>query len=478
MLPPMRLRTWLLCLALLGAAAAAADVPADSPEAAAAAPEKAEPPPTGAPAPRPVLREDEASSWAGRGQSLLGIFALLGIGFALSGDRRRIPWRVVGVGTALQLVFAVLVLKTSPGRAFFGAMNDAIVAHLDFTQEGSAFLFRSFVTGKVEPGLVSFTFNVLPTIVFFSSLMTVLYHLGLVQRVVSGLAWLMQRTMRTSGAETLSTAGNIFLGQTEAPLLVKPYVARMTRSELYCVMVGGMSSTAGGVMAAYVGILKGAFPDIAGHLLAASVLSAPATLVFSKLILPETETPETHGVLGLDGEKVDANAIDAAARGASEGLQLAFNVAAMLLAFIALLALLNAGLGWLGGLAGFPQLSFQVVAGWAFWPFAFLMGVPPAECAAVGQLLGEKVILNEFVAYAHLGDLLRDQAGALGYRGVTVATYALSGFANFSSIAIQIGGIGSLAPSRRGDIARLGVKAVIGGSLASFMTAAVAGLLL
>lgn len=424
------------------------------------------------------LARPETADWLGRAQSAFGILGLIGIGVLLSKDRRRIPWRVVGVGTLLQLLFALIVLKSAPGRAFFGGMNDAIVQLLGFSQAGADFLFRSFVTGKVEPGLVAFAFNVLPTIVFFSALMTVLYHLGIVQRVVAGLAWLMQRTMKTSGAETLSTAGNIFLGQSEAPLLIRPYLAKMTESELFCVMVGGMSSTAGGVLAAYVGMLKGSFPDIAGHLLAASVLSGPATLVFAKLLIPEREVPETAGVTKLkEGEKLDANVIDAAARGSNEGLSLAFNIAAMLIAFIALIALINALVGWAGGLAGVEALSLQKVAGWLFWPLAFLMGVPPSECATIGGLLGEKTVINEFVAYAHLGELLANGT-PLSYRAVTIASYALSGFANFASIAIQVGGIGALVPSRRADLARLGLRAVVGGSLASFQTAAIAGLLL
>ncbi len=424
------------------------------------------------------LARPESADWLGRAQSAFGILGLIGIGVLLSKDRRRIPWRVVGVGTLLQLLFALIVLKSAPGRAFFAGMNDAIVQLLGFSQAGADFLFRSFVTGKVEPGLVAFAFNVLPTIVFFSALMTVLYHLGIVQRVVAGLAWLMQRTMKTSGAETLSTAGNIFLGQSEAPLLIRPYLAKMTESELFCVMVGGMSSTAGGVLAAYVGMLKGSFPDIAGHLLAASVLSGPATLVFAKLLIPEREVPETAGVTKLqEGEKLDANVIDAAARGSNEGLSLAFNIAAMLIAFIALIALLNAVVGWAGGLAGVEALSLQKIAGWLFWPLAFLMGVPPSECATIGGLLGEKTVINEFVAYAHLGELLASGT-PLSYRAVTIASYALSGFANFASIAIQVGGIGALVPSRRADLARLGLRAVVGGSLASFQTAAIAGLLL
>jgi len=305
---------------------------------------------------------------------------------------------------------------------------------------------------------------------------------------VKKVAWVMMRTMGTSGAETLSSAGNIFLGQTEAPLLIKPFVKTMTKSELHAVMTGGFATVAGGVMAAYVGMLLHVFPDIAGHLMAASVMSAPAGLVFAKLMFPEKEEPLTRGQLKVEVEKVDANAIDAAARGAGEGLTLALNVGAMLLAFIALIAMLNALLGWFGNVvhltpllqasgwldAGHP-LSLEAILGWILAPLAWLMGVPWKDAPVVGSLLGIKTVLNEFVGYLQLTTAIPEQG--LSPRSVIIASYALCGFANFSSIAIQIGGIGGLAPGRRSDIAQLGMRAMIAGTLASFMTATIAGML-
>jgi len=427
----------------------------------------------------------------------------------LSADRRAIPWRILAWGTVLQFVFALFILRTPVGESIFDAVNDVIVALLGFTVEGARFIFGDLVWNNVPvgvgaaggnapivatPGTVAqtgafFAFNVLPTIIFFSSLMTVLYYLGVMQKVVKGMAWVMMRTMRTSGAETLSAAGNIFLGQTEAPLLIKPFVERMTLSELHTVMVGGFATVAGGVMAAYVGMLVFHFPDIAGHLLAASVMSAPAALVFGKLMFPEKEEPETRGSLRSDVARIDANVIDAAARGAGDGLRLAANVGAMLLAFIALIALLNALLGWAAGWTGLtgvlqnaglldPGQAFNLesLLGWLLAPLAWLMGVPWADATTVGSLLGVKTVLNEFVAYLQLSSLLSSDAG-LSPRSIIIATYALCGFANFSSIAIQIGGIGGIAPSRRSDLARLGLRAMIAGTLAAFMTATVAGLL-
>ncbi|MDQ3389344.1 MAG: NupC/NupG family nucleoside CNT transporter, partial [Gemmatimonadota bacterium] len=385
-------------------------------------------------------------------------------------------------------------LKTAPGRQLFELLNTIFTSLLGYTTEGARFIFGNLVLNNVPVGasdgpmgLVSgptawantgafFAFNVLPTIIFFSSLMTLLYYLGVMQLLVKGFAWVMLRTMRISGAESLSAAGNIFMGQTEAPLLVKPFVRTMTRSELHSVMTGGFATVAGGVLAAYVGLLVAYFPSIAGHLIAASVMSAPAALAISKVMYPETEEPDTRGEMKIELEKVDANAIDAAARGASEGLGLALNVAAMLLAFIALLALFNGLLGWAAGLFGL-ELSIQMILGWIGAPLAWLMGTPWKDAMIVGTLIGEKTALNEFVAYLHLAEIL--QSGTeLSARSVVIATYALCGFANFSSIAIQIGGIGGLAPERRSDLSRLGLRAMIAGTLASFMTACMVGILL
>ncbi len=442
------------------------------------------------------------STWANRLQSIIGILGLLGLAWLLSTNRKAVDWRMVMWGTALQLIFAFLVLVTPPGRWFFSKMNDVVVTLLGFTEQGASFVFGNLIHNNVPVGtpidpdspLMSpvlphmqtgwanvgsfFAFNVLPTIIFFSSLMTVLYHLGVMQHVVNFFTRIMQRTMKTSGSETLSAAANIFLGQTEAPLCVKPYVNTMTNSELMAIMVGGFANTAGGVLAAYVGMLKGYFPDIAGHLISVSVMSAPASLVIAKLMHPETEPSMTRGDVKMNVEKIDANVIDAAARGASEGLTLSLNVAAMLIAFIALVAVLNAGISSVAGIFGHPEVNLQVVFGYVFWPLAWLMGISPSDCAITGQLLGTKTVLNEFVAYLDLSQLLQNTPDAISDRSKIIVTYALCGFANFASIAIQIGGIAGIAPTRRSDLARLGLRAMIGGSLATFMCAAIAGLLI
>jgi CNT family concentrative nucleoside transporter len=417
-------------------------------------------------------------------QSLIGMVILLGIAYAMSTDRKKISLRIVGWGLGLQFMFAVLVLKTAPGRWLFDQLNDLVMALLGYTNAGSSFIFGSLLqtslpvlkageeVGKADLGFI-FAFQVLPTIIFFSSLMAVMYHIGIMQFLVSIVARVMFFTMKTSGAETLSAAGNIFVGQTEAPLLIKPFVDKMTMSELNAVMTGGFATVAGGVMAAYVGMLSGAFPDIAGHLIAASVMSAPAALVVAKIMLPETEVAATSGVLELTIEKVDVNVMDAAARGASEGMTLALNVAAMLLAFLALVAMINGFIGWTGGMLGFEALTLETIVGYLFWPLAWAMGVPAAECADIGRLLGLKTILNEFVAY---GELVHVAPG-LSHRSGVVATYALCGFANLGSIGIQLGGIGGIAPERRGDLARVAFRAMIAGTLAAFLTANIAGML-
>lgn len=451
---------------------------------------------SGSDAPLGAIGQSLDTSLADRARSLLGLLLLAGVAWGFSTNRRRIDWRLVGWGIGLQLAFAVFILKTPLGAQIFSSVNEVVVALLGFTVDGARFIFGDLVFNSVpvgegvagtnapvavEPGRVAqtgafFAFNVLPTIIFFSSLMTVMYHLGVMQRIVKGFAWVMQRTMHTSGAETLSAAGNIFVGQTEAPLLIKPFVATMTRSELMAVMTGGFATVAGGVLAAYVGMLVAFFPDIAGHLMAASVMSAPAALVCAKLLVPEEEVPVTAGRLEVEVERPDANVIDAAARGASEGLGLALNVGAMLLAFIALVQLLNALLGWSGGLIGLDGVTLESLLGMALAPVAWLMGVPWHDAAVVGELMGLKTVLNEFVAYLQLSTILSGDAG-LEPRSIIIATYALSGFANFSSIAIQIGGIGGIAPERRSDLSRLGLRAMVGGSIAAFMTATVAGML-
>lgn len=443
---------------------------------------------------RLAREEAEGSSMAERLQSLFGLVVFVGLAWAISVQRSAVRWKPVIVGVALQLGFGLLILKTWIGHETFDRLNRVFVALLGYTTEGARFIFGNLVLPNVPVGPSDgpfgavpatgtwantgalFAFNVLPTIIFFSSLMTLLYYMGVMQLVVKAFAWVMVRAMGTSGAESLNAAGNIFVGQTEAPLLIKPFVGSMTKSELHAVMTGGFATVAGGVLAAYVGMLVAYFPDIAGHLIAASVMSAPAALAISKVMYPETEEPVTRGAVRVELETPDANVIDAAARGAAEGLQLALNVGAMLLAFIALIALVNGLLGWAAGLFGY-ELTLQAILGWIGAPFAWLMGVPWQDSLAVGALIGEKTAVNEFVAYLHLAELL--QGGAdLSARSVTIATYALCGFANFSSIAIQIGGIGGIAPERRHDLSRLGLRAMVAGTLAAFMTACVVGMLL
>lgn len=445
-----------------------------------------------------IQTSDIGVSWGERFISLLGLGLFVLLGYALSTNRKAIRWNTIGYGLVLQFVFAIIVLKTGVGRSFFSTLNDLVGALLGFSTEGAKFVFGNLVYPNVPVGVPAgpapafgyvaggeswantgalFAFGVLPTILFVSSLMAVLYHLGIMQRVVQVMAWVMARSMKTSGAESLSAAANIFVGQTEAPLLVRPFVGDMTRSELHAVMVGGMATVAGGVMAAYVGMLQSSFPDIAGHLLAASVLSAPAALVMAKLMVPEEETPRTAGQVKVVVERIDANVIDAASRGAAEGLTLALNVAAMLIAFIALVAMINSILSHVGAGVGLDGLSLQVILGYIFWPVAWVMGIPAADCTFIGQLLGERFILNEFISYLHLSQAL-NEGQDISPRAVVLSTYAMCGFANIGSIGIQLGGIGGIAPQRRGDLARLGLRALIAGTVASFMTACVAGILL
>jgi len=421
----------------------------------------------------------EAAGFAERARSLVGYAAMLGLALLLSADRRRIPWRVVLWGVFLQFTFAVLVLKTPFARPFFDGVGKVFLRLLAFTDEGARFVLGALAFPPGTAGSVGFIFvtQVLPTIIFFASLMAVLYHLGVMQLVVGAVARVMQTTMGTSGAETLSAAANIVVGQTEAPLLIRPFVGKMTRSELMAVMTGGFATIAGGVMASYIAFLHPRFPDIAGHLLAASVMNAPAGLLLAKMMVPEDGVPETRGKLKIHVERPDPNVIGAAARGAGEGMTLVLNVAAMLLAFVALVALLNAVLGWIGGFVGRPDLSLPFLLGWVLQFVAWILGTNGTDAPVVGSLMGEKIFLTEFYAYSHLGDGLRTGAMVLTDRSVTIASYALLGFANVASIGIQIGGIGGLAPDRRGDLARLGLRAMIAGTIAAYMSAAIAGIL-
>ncbi|MFN8577631.1 MAG: nucleoside transporter C-terminal domain-containing protein [Candidatus Sericytochromatia bacterium] len=404
-----------------------------------------------------------------------GIFAMVGIGYLLcpKDKRNAVSWRLILTGILLQFIFALIILKTTPGKVAFSYANDLIDQLLNYTKEGSKFVFGDLAIDDKKYGFL-FAFQVLPTIIFFSSLMSVLYHIGVMQKVVDVVAVVMYKVMGTSGAESLSNAANVFVGQTEAPLVIKPFLAKLTNSELLAIMAGGMANTAGGILAAYVGMFQSTFPEIAGHLIAASLMSAPASFVFAKIILPETEEPETKGSVKMTDEKVAANVIDAIAVGAGEGLSLALNVAAMLIAFIAIIAMVNGIIKGTGSMFGYENISLQLFMGYLFAPLAFLMGTPPSEALLVGQFLGEKIVLNEFVAYIDMSSNINNLSPA----SKIISAYALSGFANLSSIAIQIGGIGALAPERRGDLSRLGLRAMIAGNFASFQTASIAALLM
>jgi CNT family concentrative nucleoside transporter len=549
--------------------------------------------------------------------SFVGLFVLILVAWVISEDRRRFPWRVVTWGLALQILFGFLVLRWEPGARFFLGLNDVFNALLAFSREGSVFVFNSVGSTESGGGVLSlkdyltrlgaeshdpvilaavrsgavpgafFAFQVLTTIIFFSALLSVLYYMGVMQKIVLLFAKIMARTMGVSGAESLSNSANIFVGQTEAPLVVRPYIEKMTRSELMAIMVGGFANTAGGVLGAYVMMLSGYFPNIASHLIAASLLSAPAAFIFAKVMVPEKEQTMTGGDMTMDVEILDANIIDAASSGTTVGWQLAINVAAMLVSFVALVAMANLGFSWFGdffrtshglllfdlmaiaavasllfvekkggtsdafmwtllgailalvlalklldtgewardvtivGMAAWiplfflsgrakgygrwgwggvmatalvanlafvlfgplapgMDLSLQVVLGWLHWPVAFIMGVPAQDCMVVGKLLGEKLVLTEFAAYIDLANLLgassRGEIPPIDPRSTVIVSYALCGFANIASIGIQIGGIAPLAPSRRADIARLGFKAMVGGALATFMIACVAGM--
>ncbi len=441
-------------------------------------------------------------------RGLLGLALILGLAVLFSNNRRRISWRLVGTGVGLQIVFAVFILYSDRLGAWFAPLawpkalvswlGGAVVSLLNFTAEGSKFVFGRLAVNAGPDSLgVYFAFQVLPTIVFVATLTSVLYYLGILQAVVRGMAWIMAKLMGTSGAESLSNTANIFVGQTEAPLLIKPYIGTMTNSEILTIMVGGMATIAGGVMAAYIQMLGQALADVqkialgeaqlrfAVQLLSASVMAAPASLVIAKILYPETGEPVTKGTVRLKVEKNASNVIEAAAGGASDGMHLALNVGAMLLAFIAGISLLNYLLTALGGLlhvnayltAHYGQpLSLQLVFGVVLRYLGIGIGVPAADAFHFGSLFGTKVVLNEFVAYVDLVELIKQ--GAMSAKGVTMATFALCGFANFSSIAIQIGGISPMAPNRRKDIAALGLKAVLGGALATLMTATLAGILL
>ena len=399
---------------------------------------------------------------------VFGIFILLAIAMAMSNNRAAISWRLVFWGIGLQLTFAIIILKTPIGIPFFGAIDIFVKNLLSFSDAGSDFLFKSFGQNIVEAPLMNFAFRILPTLIFFSSLINVLYHLGVMQFLVKNTARIMQKTMGTSGSETLCISGNIFVGQTEAPLLVQPFVSKMTNSELTAVMIGGFATVAGGVMAMYVSML-GNIDGIAGHLLAASIMSAPAALVVAKIIYPETEESQTKGDLTISIKNDDDNIMEALSTGATNGMKLAANVAAMLIAFVATIAMVNAVLSLFG-------LSLEQILGWIFSPLAWVMGVPWQEAYVVGSLMGKKLVLTELIAFGDLSTLISDNM--LSERSAIISSYALCGFANFASIGIQLGGIGGIAPERRKDIAQLGLKTMFGGAIASWLTATIAGLLI
>jgi concentrative nucleoside transporter, CNT family len=416
----------------------------------------------------------------------VGIAVLLGLAWAMSVERRRFPWRMVLAGIGLQALLAVVMLRDTPIVGVVNAIANVITAAIDASQSGIEFLFGSEVA---NPGAGSWGFmfavHVLPKIVFFASLMAVLYHLGVMQRMVAGLAWLLQKTLRVTGTEALATAANVFIGQTEAPLCVKPYLEKMTRSQLNLIMTGGFATIAGSVLAAYIGMLAGGDDEArliwVKQLITASVMSAPAAFVLAKIIVPETETPPDEADLSMAREDdPPANLFDAAARGATDGLRLALNVAAMLIAFVSLLALVNIPIAYLGDAAGFGTLNLQIILGWCFSPLAWTMGVPWDECVFFGRLMGEKLVVTEFLAYQTLVAGISPESGAplLGHRSARMAVFALCGFANFASIGIQIGGISAIAPGRRKDLVQLGMRAMIGGALASWMTATIAGLVM
>jgi len=415
-------------------------------------------------------------------QPLIGLVGILALAYALSTNRRAISLRIVGWGLGLQVLFALIVLKTDAGIQAFQWLGDKIQDLLHYSVEGSRFVFGPLgdvaVWSRVmnntlgaEGGqyAVIFAFQILPTIIFIAALFAILYFLGVMQVIVRLFAVVMNKVMGASGAESLNVAASIFMGQTEAPLTIRPFLARMTQSELMTVMTSGMAHISGGIMAAYI-----AFGIEARHLLTAVIMTAPGTLMMAKMFVPETETPETRGTVKLEIETTDVNVIDAAGRGTAEGLQLAMNVGAMLISFVAMIFLLNGILGAIGNAIGVPGLSMQMIFGWVFAPVAWSLGVPWRDAAAIGNLLGTRMVLNEFIAFAQLG-ALRD---SLDPRSFTIATFALCGFANFASIGMQIGGIGALAPTRRSDLARLGLRAMLAGTLANFVTAIIVGFLL
>lgn len=418
-------------------------------------------------------------------RGFLGLLFVLGLAYLLSSDRKAINWALVGKGIALQLILALLILKVPFVESLFDFLAKGFTTVVNMSHDGATFVFRALGDVEMNPALMNFVTWILPSVIFFSALSSLLYYWGILQKFVYAMAWVMYRAMGLSGAESVAAAGNVFLGQTEAPLLVKPYLERMTKSELLSLMVGGMATIAGGVLAAYIGFLGKGDPIrelyFAKHLLTASIMSAPAAIVFAKILYPEKE--KIHTDLSVSKEKLGGSTLEAIANGTTDGVRLAVNVGAMLIVFISLIALCNYILGLFGHFTGlnvlisaggsYESLSFEFIMGHIFAPIAWLMGVPWQDSMIFGQLLGEKTILNEFVAYPHLGEL-QDR---MTQKSILMATYALCGFANFASIGIQIGGIGALVPGRKGELAKFGLKALIGGTLACFSTAILVGMI-
>lgn len=420
-------------------------------------------------------------------RGLIGMFFLILITWLFSTNRKAINWQLVGTGLAFQLVIAVLVLKVSFVEQAFNWVSSFIVTIIEQTQSGVNFVFGQFGIGEIQSPLVNFAFTILPTIIFFSALMSLLYYWGILQKIVYIFAWIMKKFMRLSGAESLAAAGNVFLGQTESPLLVKPYLGKMTKSEIMCLMTGGMATIAGGVLASYIGFLGGDDPEqrifFAKHLLTASIISAPAAIIAAKILVPETEEINTD--LSISKDKIGTNALEAISNGTSDGLKLAVNVGAMLLVFISLMALGNTALEWIGSFGGindwiaantqYSVLSFELILGYIGRPIVWIMGIDWSESIYVGELLGTKTVVNEFMGYIKLGEM--KSAGVLSEKSVIMSTYMLCGFANFASIGIQIGGIGALIPSKKGLLSQLGMRSLIGGTVACLLTAVVVGMM-
>ena len=422
-------------------------------------------------------------------RGLLGMFVLILISYLLSANRKAINWKTVILGLGAQIILAIGVLKVPLIQGFFEWVGSLFIAVLDFTLEGTKFLFASFSTGEIEAPLMTFAISILPTVIFFSALTSVLFYLGIIQRVVKGLAWLLSKLLQVSGAESLSVAGNIFLGQTESPLMIKAYLEKMNRSEILLVMIGGMATVAGGVLAAYIAFLGGDDEVLrlfyAKHLLTASVMAAPGAIVISKMLYPQVETIDNE--ISISQEKIGSNILESIANGTTEGLKLALNIGAMLLVFLAFIAMINGILGWVGewttlndwiaSNTSYKTFKLEFILGYIFAPLMWLIGIAKEDIALMGQLLGIKLAASEFVGYIQLAELknITTSSYFIYQKSIIMATYMLCGFANFASIGIQIGGIGSLAPGQRKTLSEFGIKALIGGTIASLLSATIAG---